>query len=147
MTTAAAARVLAALSLVFASYVRAEDLATTAAPATAAATAGTPRSAGAPAREPRPRGAQDASRRPPPAVLVLPLLGLVLLPLTFPVTDPRVRHAARQGDARVPVAGANAAAATPAAAAPSVAADRAPAREPEACPACAGPRRPAADPG
>jgi hypothetical protein len=166
MTIAAAARVLAALSLACASSVRADERpAPAAAPATPAAPATTAAASGTAARDARPR-AQDASRRPPPAVLVLPLIGLVLLPLTLPVADPRVRHAPAQGDARSPAAGGTAAAnptpaptatatkatkatasAAPAVVAPLPAGERTAAREPVACPGCAEPRQPAVEPG
>jgi hypothetical protein len=145
MNAAASARILAALSLVCASYARADDRsATPAAPApSSGATArdGGQRAAG--------RGAGDPKQQPP-AVLMLPLIGLVLLPLTLPVSQPRVRINAQAGPAASPSAAPASVAPAASAAAADLTAQAAP-RAPEppgaACAGCGAARQGASEPG
>ncbi len=142
MTTTAAARVLVALSLVCASLARADD------PAGATPAPATPPTSGTrTAQDVQGRPAQPSKRPPPPAVLMLPLIGLVLLPLTLPVTQPRVRQPVEHGDARPAGTGAAEVATAATAPAPAPASDgRAPARATSPCPTC-GDARQAPDPG
>lgn len=101
MKAAARARVVAAWMLLFASITRAEDRA--AAPADPSQAPPRASSAAAPrTRAAGTRNGQGRSRRPPSVVLVLPLLGLVLLPLTLPMMEPRNRHAATPAGAAGP---------------------------------------------
>ncbi|HET8540450.1 MAG TPA: hypothetical protein VFL83_11320 [Anaeromyxobacter sp.] len=90
MTAAPGARLVVACSLLCAAPARAQDRA---GPPEAAPPPDRSAPAGRDVRErPATRGAQDPSRRTPPAVLVVPLVGLVLLPLVLPVAEPRVRR-------------------------------------------------------
>jgi hypothetical protein len=93
MIAAAGARLVVASMLVCATCARAEDRAGP--PAARSEVPASP----APAEERRERaaaarGTREAPRRPPPAVIVIPLAGTILLPLTLPVAQPRGRAAA-----------------------------------------------------
>jgi hypothetical protein len=71
-------------------------LALLAAPARAEDTpAGTSAPGAAPAESSPAASAAPATRPPPPAVIIVPLLGPVLLPLTLPVATPTRRRPAR----------------------------------------------------